>query len=211
VERHSAAGRGDDLRDPAAHLSGSDDEDMLEYHGAGAYRATVQIRIATGDDAHAIESVRVRSWRVAYRHVFPPADLDAVPVDAGRWRQRLDTPPRGWTTFVAESDGGVVGFASVGPSRDDDGTGELYAIYVDPDAWSTGAGRALIERAEAQLRREYETATLWVLEDNPRARTFYERAGWAADGDWKAEERFGVRAVEVRYRKDLRVSGTERD
>jgi GNAT superfamily N-acetyltransferase len=179
---------------------------MLESHGAAAYPASVKIRIATEADAHAIETIRVRSWQAAYRHVFPPADLDAVPVDPARWRGRLETPPSGWTTFVAENAAIVVGFASVGPSRDEDGIGELFAIYVDPDAWSTGAGRALIERAEDQLRDEYDTAMLWVLEDNPRARTFYERAGWAADGDWKAEERFGVRAVEVRYRKTFDTS-----
>jgi GNAT superfamily N-acetyltransferase len=176
---------------------------VLESHGAAAYPATVEIRVATAADAHAIETIRIRGWRRAYRHVFPPDDLDAVPVDAARWRARLETPPPGWTTFVAETDLGVVGFASVGPSRDEVGIGELYAIYVDPDAWSTGAGRALIERAEEQLRAGYDSASLWVLEDNPRARTFYERAGWAADGDWKAEVRFGVRAVEVRYRKTL--------
>ena len=42
-----------------------------------------------------------------------------------------------------------------------------------------------------------------MLEDNPRARSFYERAGWAPDGARKAEERWGVRAPEVRYRKTL--------
>jgi GNAT superfamily N-acetyltransferase len=164
----------------------------------------VQVRVAREPDAHAIERIRVCSWRVAYRHVFPPDELDALPIDPERWRVRIVTPPSGWTTLVAETDEGVVGFASVGPSRDEEHIGELYAIYVDPEAWSTGAGRALIERAEEQLRGEYETATLWVLEDNPRARTFYERAGWTADGNWKAEERFGVRATEVRYRKSLR-------
>jgi GNAT superfamily N-acetyltransferase len=149
--------------------------------------------------------VRIHGWRTAYRHVFPPADLDALPIDAERWRARIETPPRGWSTFVAVDDAGaVVGFSSVGPSRDEEGLGELYAIYVDPDAWSTGAGRALIEAAETTLRREYEEATLWVLEDNPRARYFYERAGWAADGARKSEERFGVRPTEVRYRKALR-------
>jgi GNAT superfamily N-acetyltransferase len=163
----------------------------------------VNVRRATGDDALAIESIRVRGWRNAYRHVFPPAELDALPVDPTRWRARLDTPPAGWSTFVAELGGAVVGFASVGPSRDVEGLGELYAIYVDPDAWSTGAGRALIERAERQLAATYEEATLWVLEDNPRARAFYERAGWAPDGARKAEERWGVRAPEVRYRKEL--------
>ncbi len=107
----------------------------------------------------------------------------------------------GWSTFVAERDGLVVGFTSVGPSRDERGLGELYAIYVDPDEWSTGAGRALIERAEEQLRGDYEEVTLWVLEQNPRARRFYEHAGWAEDGERKAEARWGVRAPEVRYRK----------
>jgi GNAT superfamily N-acetyltransferase len=164
----------------------------------------MQVRTATGDDATAIERVRVRGWQAAYRHVFPPDELDALPVDGERWRPRLDTPPPGWSTFVCEDGGAVVGFASVGPSRDVEGLGELYAIYVDPDAWSTGAGLALIRRAEEQLAAEYDEATLWVLDDNPRARAFYERAGWAPDGARKAEPRWGVRAPEVRYRKTLR-------
>jgi ribosomal protein S18 acetylase RimI-like enzyme len=166
----------------------------------------MEVRQATGADAHAIENVRVRAWRVAYRHAYPPDDLDALPVDGARWRGRLEVPPPGWSTFVVEDGGAVVGFASVGPSRDEDELGELYAIYVDPDAWSTGAGRALIEAAERRLERDYEGALLWVLEDNPRARRFYERAGWAPDGARKAEERLGVRAPEVRYRKDFTSS-----
>jgi GNAT superfamily N-acetyltransferase len=166
----------------------------------------MDVRAATGDDALAIETIRVRGWRTAYRHVFPVAELDGLPVDPERWRPRLVAPPTGWSTFVAEREGDVVGFASVGPSRDVHGLGELYAIYVDPDAWSTGAGRALMERAETQLASEYEAATLWVLEANPRARAFYERAGWAPDGARKAEERWGVRAPEVRYRKELETT-----
>jgi GNAT superfamily N-acetyltransferase len=163
----------------------------------------MHVRLGSADDALAIETIRVRSWRVAYRHVLPANELDAMPVDALRWRSRLERPPAGWSTFVVEHDGVVIGFASVGPSRDEHGIGELYAIYVDPDAWSTGAGRALIERSEDQLARQYREATLWVLEDNPRARTFYERAGWHPDGSRKAEVRWGVHAPEVRYRKSL--------
>jgi GNAT superfamily N-acetyltransferase len=157
--------------------------------------------VANEDDASSIAGIQVRGWRAAYRHVFPAAELDRMPVDAGRWRPRLASPPAGWTTFVCERDGRVVGFASVGPSRDEPGAGELYAIYVEPEEWSTGSGAALIRRAEATLRREYPEATLWVLEDNPRARAFYERGGWQPDGATKAEVRWGVRAREVRYRK----------
>jgi GNAT superfamily N-acetyltransferase len=164
----------------------------------------MNVRQATGADGDAVEAIRVRGWRTAYRHVFPADELDRIPIDGSRWRGRFDEPPAGWSTFVAERDGAVIGFASVGPSRDERGVGELYAIYVDPDAWSTGAGRVLIERCEEQLRAEYAEATLWVLEDNPRARRFYERAGWGLDGMRKSEEWLGVRADEVRYRKRFR-------
>jgi GNAT superfamily N-acetyltransferase len=163
----------------------------------------MKVRLATGADAQTIERVRVDAWRAAYRHAYPPEALDALPVDGERWRARLEVPPPGWTTFVYEDGDVVVGFASVGPSRDEDAFGELYALYVEPDVWSTGVGRALIRAAEERLGGEYDAALLWVLEENPRARRFYERAGWAPDGARKAEERFGVRAPEIRYRKDF--------
>jgi ribosomal protein S18 acetylase RimI-like enzyme len=166
----------------------------------------MHVRVATPDDSLAIERARVHGWRTAYRHVFPVEDLDAMPIDADRWRSRLHVPPPGWTTFVCEYERAVVGFASVGPSRDEDGLGELYAIYVEPEQWSSGAGQELLTAAEDKLASAYDAALLWVLEENPRARRFYERAGWTADGARKAEERFGVRAPEVRYRKDFASS-----
>jgi GNAT superfamily N-acetyltransferase len=164
----------------------------------------VRVRGATGADAEGIAGVQERAWQEAYRHVFPVDELDRGGfIFPARWRERLEHPPLGWSTFVAVEGSRIVGFASVGPSRDERDIGELYAIYVDPKAWSTGAGRALIETAEAKLVEEYDEATLWVLEDNPRARRFYERAGWAPDGAAKSEERWGVRAGEVRYRKSF--------
>lgn len=167
----------------------------------------MEVRNATEADADTIERIRVRAWRVAYRHVFPPAELDAMPIDASRWRDRLVDPPSGWATLVAVRDGVVVGFTALGPSRDGAPVGELYAIYVDPDAWSTGAGRALLQATEDVLADAFDEATLWVLEENPRARRFYESFGWSPDGSRQLFERYGVRAPEVRYRKTL-VSDT---
>ena len=164
----------------------------------------MQVRLARGDDAAAVERIRIGAWRVAYRDILPPADLDAMGIDASRWRTRFDSPPAGWTTFVAERDSSLIGFAAMGPSRDEPDVGELYAIYVVPDDWSSGVGRALIVQAEEQLARAYSLATLWVLTGNARARRFYELAGWRPDGSVKAEDIFGVAAEETRYRKELR-------
>jgi GNAT superfamily N-acetyltransferase len=164
------------------------------------------VRPASPTDAEAIERIRVRGWQAGYRHVFPTAELDALELDWSRWTSRIRNPPAGWSTFVAEARGRTLGFASVGPSRDEPDVGELYAIYVDPDEWSRGAGRALIARAEERLAEEYAVATLWVLEDNPRARRFYEAAGWRTDGGRQSVERLGVSPPELRYRKRLRAS-----
>jgi len=163
----------------------------------------VVIRLATGTDAEAIERIRIRAWQRAYRHIFDPAALDRIEPDSRRFEHDLERPPPGRATFVAELEGRVVGFALVGPSRDERNVGELYAIYVDPESWSLGAGQGLICRAEKQLAGEYREATLWVLEENTRARSFYERAGWRPDGARTLFERTGFAAPEVRYRKLL--------
>jgi ribosomal protein S18 acetylase RimI-like enzyme len=57
----------------------------------------------------------------------------------------------------------------------------------------------------ARLRSHgFEEAVLWVLEDNPRTRRFYEQAGWRLDGGSKEETWLDLDVREVRYRIDLR-------
>jgi GNAT superfamily N-acetyltransferase len=123
-----------------------------------------------------------------------------------RWRDRIENPEPCMHTVVAER-GGVVGFSHLGLARDTpgDNVGELYAIYVLPDTWGGGVGQALMAETLARLRGEdFAEAILWVLEDNPRTRRFYELAGWRADGGAKEEEWLGTTIREVRYRIDLR-------
>ncbi len=100
--------------------------------------------------------------------------------------------------------GRVVAFGWVGESREVADEGELYAIYALPEAWGSGVGRVLMEAALASLREEgFLAAILWVLEDNPRARRFYEREGWRHDGGRREDEHLGARVAEVRYRIEL--------
>jgi len=111
-----------------------------------------------------------------------------------------DDPP----LLVAEVDDGVVGFVSYGPSRDKDAgdrVAEVYAIYVSPEHWGRGVGKALHDEAVKQLRsRGFDEATLWVLDTNERTLRWYERQGWSPDGSEKMDEIGGARVREVRYR-----------
>jgi ribosomal protein S18 acetylase RimI-like enzyme len=164
----------------------------------------VSTRDAVPSDAPAIAHVHVETWRGAYAHAFP-ADYLAALDPARRARFWRETVERGDDVLVAERDGRVVGFASVGPSPGDDGArGELYAIYVLPEAWGTGMGRELLTAAVDRLTaRGFAEAILWVLEDNPRARRFYEAGGWRADGERRTETIGGIPAGEVRYGRVL--------
>ena len=156
------------------------------------------IRPGRADDAEGVARVQVETWQTAYAHALPPGQLQAMSVEdrVEQWRR--------WPPIVAEVEGEIVGFVSVGAARDPDAEGELYAIYVRPEHWGTGTGRELMEAGEEKLRRlGHEQVVLWVLDDNPRARRFYEIAGWVADGKVQEVELFGFRLREVRYAKSL--------
>jgi ribosomal protein S18 acetylase RimI-like enzyme len=163
------------------------------------------VREATTDDAAAIALVHARSWQDAYAHVFPAERLSQVDLErrTENWQSWLRQP--GSHTFLAILGGEIVGFVNGGPGRDDDldatRVGELFAIYVSPDRWGSGAGRALMTAHLERLRTSgFSEAILWVLDDNPRARRFYEAAGWATDGATKEDEFLETRVREVRYR-----------
>ena len=86
------------------------------------------------------------------------------------------------TRFVAESDGQVVGMASVGEAGH--GTaGSLTSFWVHPRARGKGVGDILI-LASVESAREagYDELLLWVTENNAHAERLYERHGFQRTG-----------------------------
>jgi L-amino acid N-acyltransferase YncA len=166
------------------------------------------VRDAAPEDAVAIAEVHIRAWQVAYAHAFAPAALAALADEKPRrtefWRESIETLPAGRHVLVAESGEGVIGFATAGPVHDPDAgaeTGELYAIYVSPDVWGRGAGQALMSQVIRRLRAGgFDEAVLWVLEDNPRTRRFYELGGWRHDGEVRDDTYLERPVRVVRYR-----------
>lgn len=183
----------------------------------------IEVRDAVAADADLIAIAQIEGWRAGYRGLLPDAYLDA-PSFA---QQRIDRW-HGWANgdgspttpvSVAVVDGEVVGFGLCGaehaseqdgePARPT-GRGQVFAFYLRPSAWGSGAAAPLMAHCRARLRAAGHTeAVLWVLRDNPRARRFYEREGWSATGPTSlfegsvadGEPAFAV--VEVQYARSL--------
>jgi GNAT superfamily N-acetyltransferase len=169
------------------------------------------VRQARPGDARAIAEVGVASRRWSYRDLLAEADLDAQSVEetTADFAQGLAELPPGAAVFVAERARRVVGYVYVLPSPDADvptGTSELGSLYVTEEVAGTGVARALMEAAVEHARTAGQgLLTLWVRQENGRARRFYEKYGLRPDG----AERSGPHAVlpieihEIRYRMSL--------
>ena len=171
----------------------------------------MDIRPARMQDVPEIAVIHVRSWQAAYQGLLPQAYLDGLDPGQriGQWERSVSAAGRpDGGTLVADAAGRLSGFVSYGPARDDDAdarrAGEIYAIYLLPDAWDEGIGKQLMMTALDRLGKAgFDQVILWVLDSNVRARRFYEAGGWRADEAAKQDDSFGVPMTEVRYRRSL--------
>ena len=129
--------------------------------------------------------MHIDTWRSTYRGHFPDTLLDGL--DLERWtaqrERRLREGAADEVNLVAERDGDLVGFAMAGPARETaPGMGEVYAIYVRDSAQRSGAGTALLAEAARRLDAlGLRGMLIWVLRENAKGRSFYERMGGRAE------------------------------
>jgi ribosomal protein S18 acetylase RimI-like enzyme len=166
--------------------------------------AIMLIMPATLDDCRAVAEVHVETWQHAYRDTLPAQYLASLSIAEREtmWRAMVQAQPS--HLLIARRHGEVAGFVAFGASRDagvPGDRGEIWALYVRPACWSTGAGRELWLAARRQMLAEgFESVSLWVIADNRRAIDFYERAGFVAELQSRQEfELGGTKLEEIRY------------
>ena len=166
--------------------------------------APLRIEHAALADARAVAQIHVDAWRTAYASILPADFLARLSVDTreAMWREVIEADD---PELLVARDGDVVrGWINVGACRDEGASaidGEIWALYVAPDAWSSGAGRALWLRGRERLiARGCTACSLWVFPDNARAIRFYRAAGFVADPlPHKSFELGGTTLQEARY------------
>jgi GNAT superfamily N-acetyltransferase len=136
------------------------------------------IRPATPDDAPAIARVHVAAWEQAYRGLIADEVIDARTIElrTEQWTSRLRDD--GCIAYVAcDRKGKIQGFGNAVYLEDAPFDTYLQTLYVAPEAWRQGIGRAILRGIAAHLAsngaKNMALSTLRLGE----ARAFYERLG----------------------------------
>lgn len=140
------------------------------------------IRIATAADAEGIASVRITSWRQAFKDIIPQSYLNNMSLESSTqlWSQILAASTDAACTFVVEVDHKILGFAS-GMTVANNPQGfdaELTGVYVLPEIQGEGVGRRLVKKVMTTLAKAGAKNMLtWVLAQNQSARDFLLASG----------------------------------
>lgn len=173
-------------------------------HDGDRPRLPVRYREATEQDASGIAMLHAESWRRHYRGAYLDSYLDGDVV-ADRlevWANRLAPPRLLQYTVVADSGGGVIGFAHTLFDHDPIWGALLENLHVGSDLKGLGIGTQLMSHAASGLLRHRPRGPihLWVLDQNEAAQSFYDaRGGTRVESALRGPFPGGGRAMGHRY------------
>jgi putative acetyltransferase len=130
--------------------------------------ASFTLRPYSASDEGAAIDLWFRTWTKAYPSIDFTQRLEGW---RARWRDELVPAAR---IVVAEQAGAMIGFVTI------DTSGYLDQLVVDPDAWGSHLGKALVAEAKSMSP---SGINLLVNTDNARAIRFYERNGFVHTHD----------------------------
>lgn len=139
----------------------------------------ITLRVAVPADQQALEALQ---WRASLNNPEDREALLANPDAIELSRQQIEAGG----VFVAEIDGFIKGFAAILARHD--GNLELDALFVEPENWRQGIGRALVEHC--CLAAQVSGASSIHVAGNPHAEGFYVACGFKTFGT--EQMRFGI-------------------
>ena len=139
---------------------------------------SIQIRVAQPKEREDLEALQ---WRASLANEGDRPHLEAHPDAIELPAEQVESGQ----VIVAEIGGRIAGFAAVLG-------GELDGLFVEPDLWRMGVGKALVDAAILLARRRGLTLSVTA---NKAALGFYERCDFTVEGE-----------AQTRFRPALRMS-----
>ena len=153
----------------------------------------MNVRNATLEDMKRLGHIMAMSFRSAFADFVTQQTLDACARE-DRCAALLEGVFRsGAMHFLMGEDSGMLVWKA-----SEDGA-EIICVHSLPESWGSGLGHAMMETALEQMGNV--KVTLWVFEENRRARRFYEKHGFCWNGCSRVSEFDG--AMEVCYVRNV--------
>jgi GNAT superfamily N-acetyltransferase len=138
----------------------------------------IRVRRAELSDVPSIAGIHVAAWHHAYRGLVPDEAFETRTIE--RRLQQWESVLRGASDFVlvgCDEAQQVRGFASASLKPGGGFESYLETLYVAPEMWGRGIGRALLASISATMRNRGATNMALRTLRLGKARTFYERLG----------------------------------
>jgi ribosomal protein S18 acetylase RimI-like enzyme len=135
----------------------------------------INVRALGEDDWQQYRDIRLAALREAPEAFVATREQEEA-FDEKMWRERLRRTRR----LVAERDGSPLGVVSLGQAQEPyAGAGELFGLWVAPEARGTGVAWKLVEAGAAQALLDGRShLSYWVGTDNGRAVAFASSFGF---------------------------------
>ena len=161
------------------------------------------IRKALPEDADDYTSCFISSWQSAYKGIVPEDYLNDMPKnkELSEKNKKFLTDPGGCECFCVIHGDKMIGFLTINKAD----SVNFWAVYLIEAFWGKGYGKIVLDFAINELKRAgQKSVSLWVFEENNRARRFYEKHGFSLDGTKRVIDRYGgVPLVQLKYALDL--------
>lgn len=134
------------------------------------------------NEVREISRIHALSWKVAFKNNIPKEYLDNLQEDF--WVEHFtNVINKNINTVkgIYDDNSILIGCISYGKSKDErfKEYGEIISLYLLPDYFGKGYGGELLNSCISDLKSKgYTKVILWVLKENKRARSFYEKYGF---------------------------------
>lgn len=161
----------------------------------------IRTREAKPTDFATVAAMHYPVWRQSWNGILATYLLDMI-ASPKRWAKEsypLNLKRSGWSMWIAESRGQILGMTLFGPDLSNPDHIQIDALYVTQESQHLGIGGRLLNKA-LQICPSADMI-LWCAEKNHKARGFYERKNFQVDGRtfiWKPLP--GVSVPHVGYR-----------
>ncbi len=165
----------------------------------------INVRAAKPDDFARVAEMHYAVWRRSWAGILTDPLLDILGPPK-RWVAEIypqNLNRRGWAMWIAESGGHTIGVTIFGPDEAEPESIQIDALYIADDRQRHGIGGRLLDTVlSLNLSND---VILWCAERNAKARRFYEKNNFRADGrtlDWQPLP--GIKVAHVGYRLSRR-------